>query len=40
MGYALQWFAFALILCIGYVIYVRRQSQRQSVQVDEVLPEV
>ncbi len=27
MGYALQWFAFALVLLIGYPFYVNRQDQ-------------
>jgi surfeit locus 1 family protein len=26
LGYALQWFTFAIILCIGYPIYVRKQE--------------
>lgn len=28
MGYALQWFAFAMVLLIGYPIYANRQDQR------------
>jgi surfeit locus 1 family protein len=31
MGYALQWFAFALVLLIGYPFYARRQDQLKSV---------
>jgi len=30
LGYAMQWFAFALILAIGYPIYVKREDQRSS----------
>jgi len=26
LGYAVQWFSFALILLVGYPIYVRRES--------------
>jgi surfeit locus 1 family protein len=28
-GYAMQWFAFAAILVVGYPIYVRRREQVQ-----------
>lgn len=28
MGYALQWFTFAAILGIGYLVYIRRHDQR------------
>ena len=37
IGYALQWFAFAVILAIGYPIYVRSQTriEEMSHQVDE-----
>jgi len=30
MSYALQWFMFAIILCIGYPIYVREQETLRS----------
>lgn len=32
LGYAMQWFAFALILAIGYPIYVKREEHRASTQ--------
>jgi len=30
LGYALQWFSFALIALIGYPIFVRKQEERKS----------
>ena len=30
MGYALQWFTFAAILGIGYIVYIRRQEKRKA----------
>jgi surfeit locus 1 family protein len=30
MGYALQWFTFALILVVGYPFYIRWQERRQA----------
>ncbi len=35
MGYALQWFAFAAILGIGYLVYLRRQESRKAAQLEE-----
>ncbi|MEW5942154.1 MAG: SURF1 family cytochrome oxidase biogenesis protein, partial [Chloroflexota bacterium] len=29
-GYALQWFAFAAILVLGYPFYLRKQEERSS----------
>jgi surfeit locus 1 family protein len=35
MGYALQWFTFAAILGIGYLVYIRRHDQRpKPIQAD------
>jgi surfeit locus 1 family protein len=30
LGYAVQWFGFALILAIGYPAYVRRQEKAEA----------
>ncbi len=35
MGYALQWFAFAAILGIGYLVYLRRHDSHSAVQPEE-----
>jgi len=35
MGYALQWFAFAAILGVGYLVYLRRQDSRKAAQPEE-----
>ncbi len=35
MGYALQWFTFALILGLGYPFFVRRQLTRSEILEDE-----
>lgn len=35
MGYALQWFSFALILLLGYPVYVTRDESRRRLQTDE-----
>lgn len=31
LGYAIQWFSFAVILLIGYPFYVRKQSEKQLI---------
>jgi surfeit locus 1 family protein len=36
MGYALQWFTFAAILGIGYLVYLRRHDSRKAVQPEEM----
>lgn len=36
LSYAVQWAAFALMLGIGYVVYVRRQEQEQGEDNEEV----
>jgi len=36
MSYALQWFAFATILGIGYPFYVRREEKRTSKVTHEI----
>lgn len=30
MGYAIQWFSFALLMLVGYPFYVRRQEEKQK----------
>jgi surfeit locus 1 family protein len=35
MGYAIQWFSFAAILGIGYLVYLRRQESRKSTSTEE-----
>jgi surfeit locus 1 family protein len=35
MGYAIQWFTFAAILGIGYLVYLRRQDSRKKTSPDE-----
>ena len=35
MGYALQWFTFAAILGIGYLVYLRRQDSRSAARPEE-----
>ncbi len=41
LGYAIQWFSFALILGVGYPIYVRRQEGEtsQPIQSLRIVPE-
>ena len=38
LGYAFQWFTFALILAIGYPIYVSREEKRLSTPTSKVKP--
>jgi surfeit locus 1 family protein len=35
MGYAIQWFTFAAILGIGYLVYIRRQDSRKGTSPEE-----
>jgi surfeit locus 1 family protein len=41
MGYALQWFSFAVLLIVGYPFFVRRQEQRSREQrlLEQTTPE-
>ena len=32
MGYAIQWFAFAIILVVGYIAFIYSQTKRRAVQ--------
>ena len=38
LGYAFQWFTFALILAIGYPIYVSREEKRLSTPTSKGKP--
>ena len=37
MSYAIQWFAFAAILAVGYPVYVKREQQRKLVEGFDVI---